>query len=1331
MFYTSRNFVIAFGIVVAVILLILLNTFYTFVLQQKEIRKVRMAREVLFKLEPAQIHAHDLEDRLTLFLTVEKSRDTNFFHEALISFNTDSSQIAELINSDSLKQNKTDYHNLLILFTQLKKIGKDIIQHKIVSPDPAKLESEKESFQKIVAGYKMVSEKLQANNRRILRESFGQNVSLSRKAFVFTGIISGILILILITGFFFRYKNIRYRSIYDFNLQKFRNALNNSADALYIIDRSRMKFIDVNDSSCSSTGYSREELLSAGPQHLSHQQTEALAREYDEIINSPMKKGMLYARFFRKDDSSFETEISVQAMKDGKKDILITVVRDITERKKAEEQLREFNEKLEKQVKEKTAEISRVFDRVTDAFVALDKNWCYTYLNEKAELMHGRKAKDLIGKNIWTEFPDVVHEPLYHALHESMQLQKPQRLQLYYSTMNKWFEDLIYPSADGVSVYYHDITERKKAEIKLSESEEKYRMVIEQASDGIFIADQDMYIVDANNAGCKMLGYTSDELRKMKFIDLILPSTLQNNPIRLNELNKGISVLNERRLLKKDGSEILIEISAKKLSDQRYQSIIRDITERKKTEQILRESEKQLSIAAQIAKLGYWEYDTIKDLFTFSDQFYSIFRTTAEKVGGYQMSWEQYAEKFIHPDDINIVKAETEKALSTGDPYSSRQLEHRMVYADGETGYITVNFYIVKDDHGRIIKKFGVNQDITERKKVEQEVLEYNKRFELITRTTNDAVWDWNFETNKLWANEMHQHLYGLTLADPIPTVDMWAERIHPDDKNVILKKQEDTLASDQNIFVTEYRFRTKNSGYRNIYDRSYILRDKSGKPVRMMGSMMDITELKQAEQTIRTVEETRRLIMNSALDAIICINDKGLIIVWTPQAEKIFGWKESEVLGKGLTETIIPLHYREKHLTGFNKYKQTKETSVMNRLIEITALDKKGREFPVELSITPIRQGDTEFFCAFMRDITERKKVENDLKESEERYRILVENAAEALVVFDMEKRKFVSVSESAAKLFKLSKEKLLNFGPIELSPEFQPDGTLSSVSGIEKLNDAVAGNKPAFEWTHCDADGNLIPCEVRLVRLPSENKILIRGSIIDITERKKAQLELEQSYESIRYLTDHLQNIREQERIHIAREIHDELGQQLTVLKMDISWLNKKIAPVDNAVKQKLKSLTEMLNGTVKTVRRISSELRPSLLDDLGLVAAMEWQLKEFEERFGIKAIFVADETEIELPDSIKTGFFRIFQESLTNIARHANAKHVSASLKSSDQEIILCIEDDGKGFDNKKIEGKRTLGILGMKERTLMMGGEYSINSIPGRGTTVLVVIPANNI
>jgi len=1457
MTYTFRNLITAFAIVVAVVLLILINTFYTFDLQEREIKKVRIAREVLLKLEPSQIHVHDFEDSLIFFFSVEKYQNTNFYKDALVNFNNDSLQLEELINSDSIDQNKMDYRNLVTLITQLKNVGKNIIQYKIITPDFVKLESEKNHLQKTATAYKVLAEKLQLNNRRVLRDSFGKSVSLARKTFVFTGIISGILILFLITAFLFRYKNIRYQSIYDFNLQKFRNALNNSADALYIIDRGRMRFIDVNDASCISTGYSREELLSTGPQHLRDQPAETLGREYDEIINSSSKKSMSYTKFFKKNGSSFEVEMSIQAMKDNKKDILITVARDITERKKAEQQLRKFSEELEQQVKEKTAEINKVFERVTDAFIALDKNWCYTYLNEKAELMHGRKAEDLIGKNIWVEYPDVVNEPLYMAVRKSMELQEEQRLQLYYSTTDRWFEDLIYPSPDGISIYYHDITERKKAELKLAESEEKYRTVIEQASDGIFIAGSDMYILDANNAGCEMLGFKVDELRKKRFIDFISPLTLVDNPIKVGELNSGNKVVNERILIRKDGSEFPVEISAQMISKGRYQSIIRDITERKKaekllkqsenkfrslvdtapdatvivnekgiiqivnkqtelllnydraeligasvsklipegwpdkhsiyqqsflndtltrtmkpgrelfvvkkdgthipveislspfnsdegmwvtasirditerkrTEQILKESEKQLSIAAQIARLGYWEYDVVNNIFTFNDQFYSIFKTKGEKVGGYKMSAERYAELFMYPEDHHLIAVELEKAIRADDPYSSRQVEHRIKYADGETGFVLVNFYIVKDDHGRTIKTFGVNQDITARKKAEEELREYNNRFELITRTTNDAVWDWNFETNALWANQMHQQLYGLTLSDPVPTIDMWIEKIHPDDREIILKKQEETLSSDKNIFITEYRFKVEGKGYKNVYDRCYILRNKNGKPIRMMGSMMDITELKKAEQGIRTSEETRRLIMDSALDAIICINNEGFITVWTPQAEKIFGWKEQEVLGKSLSQTIIPLHYREKHIDGLINYRNSRESKIMNRLIELTALNKEGKEFPVELSITPIIQDETEFFCAFIRDITERKEAEEALKESEERYRTLVENAVEALVVLDMEKQKFVSVSDSAAKLFKLSKEKLLNFGPLELSPEFQPDGKLSSESAMEKLNEAVAGNKPAFEWTHFDADGNLLPCEIRLVRLPSENKILIRGSIIDITERKKAQDELKQSYESIRYLTDHLQNIREQERIHIAREIHDELGQQLTVLKMDISWLNKKIADADSSVKQKLKNLTEMLNGTVKTVRRISSELRPSLLDDLGLIAAMEWQLKEFEDRSGIKTTFVADETEVELSDSVKTGFFRIFQESLTNIARHANAKNVSTSLKNSDQKIILCIEDDGKGFDKKKIEDKRTLGILGMKERTLMMGGEYSINSIPGKGTIVLVVVAAN--
>jgi signal transduction histidine kinase len=208
---------------------------------------------------------------------------------------------------------------------------------------------------------------------------------------------------------------------------------------------------------------------------------------------------------------------------------------------------------------------------------------------------------------------------------------------------------------------------------------------------------------------------------------------------------------------------------------------------------------------------------------------------------------------------------------------------------------------------------------------------------------------------------------------------------------------------------------------------------------------------------------------------------------------------------------------------------------------------------------------------------------------------------------------------------------------------------------------------------------------------------------------------------------LTEHLQNIREEERTHIAREIHDELGQQLTVLKMDASWLNKKIITTDESIKEKLKDLLELLDGTVRTVRKISSELRPSLLDDMGLVAAMEWHLKEWEKRASVKTKFLIPSNDLPLTDAVKTGLFRIFQESLTNVARHANAKKVEVSLQRQNGSLILSIKDDGKGFDREKAANKKTLGILGMEERSFMMGGSYQINSKPGKGTLVVVSVP----
>jgi len=213
----------------------------------------------------------------------------------------------------------------------------------------------------------------------------------------------------------------------------------------------------------------------------------------------------------------------------------------------------------------------------------------------------------------------------------------------------------------------------------------------------------------------------------------------------------------------------------------------------------------------------------------------------------------------------------------------------------------------------------------------------------------------------------------------------------------------------------------------------------------------------------------------------------------------------------------------------------------------------------------------------------------------------------------------------------------------------------------------------------------------------------------------------------EQLRQLSAHLQNIREEERIHIAREMHDELGQLLTGFKMDVSWLRKRLAANnDPALLEKLEGMVGLTDEAVRFVRKISAELRPSILDDLGLIPALEWHNREFEKRYNIKIEFQSHIQDLKIPPSIATGIFRMYQESLTNVARHSGAKKVSAILDVTDENIHLSIADDGKGFDTGTTE-RKTLGLLGMKERAIMIGGKLEIKSQPGKGTHILITIP----
>ena len=276
--------------------------------------------------------------------------------------------------------------------------------------------------------------------------------------------------------------------------------------------------------------------------------------------------------------------------------------------------------------------------------------------------------------------------------------------------------------------------------------------------------------------------------------------------------------------------------------------------------------------------------------------------------------------------------------------------------------------------------------------------------------------------------------------------------------------------------------------------------------------------------------------------------------------------------------------------------------------------------------------------------------------------------------------------------------------------------------ISKIDENNRKLANAANAIGSGNFNA-----PVEVRSKHDVLGNAIIVMKENLQQLndELNRKVVEAGQVNEQLRELSAHLQNIREEERIHIAREMHDELGQLLTGFKMDANWLQKRLADsADETMREKLSSMLVLIDSSVKFVRELAAELRPSILDDLGLIPALEWHSEEFKKRYGVEVKFESNTEDLSTTPLIATGLFRIYQESLTNVARHSGANNVHAKLEVLPTKICLTIEDDGKGFDTTS--KKKTLGLLGMKERAAMIGGVLSINSTVGRGTKVMIEV-----
>lgn len=494
---------------------------------------------------------------------------------------------------------------------------------------------------------------------------------------------------------------------------------------------------------------------------------------------------------------------------------------------------------------------------------------------------------------------------------------------------------------------------------------------------------------------------------------------------------------------------------------------------------------------------------------------------------------------------------------------------------------------------------------------------------------------------------------------------------------------------------------------------------DEQGQLKGFLKITRDRTEYKRNQEQI--IYQAR--FMEDTSDAVFSTDKDYAIRSWNRAAEKLYGYTAGEVIGSAIKDVTRPI------------VTEDMRSSIRNQLLiqgywkgEVLHQSRNGAELTllISASATHDQQGEVDGYVLVCRDISDRKREEQRLQRfSQELEEQVRRKTAELFVVFERVSDGFMAfdnageityLNKMAAELNKREPEEMIGENFWQLFP------TASTNEFGENFHRAVHTQQNA----HFEMFSPSLQLWIECYMYPSADGLSL--FFRDITEKRKAEEAISRSSEELRQLASHLQNIREEERATMAREIHDELGQQLTGLKMDLAWINRKWnKPADDPLTLKITGALSLLDNTIKIVRRIATDLRPSILDDLGLIAAIEWQSQEFQQRSGIAVAFQSSVSEFHFEPASAIGLFRICQESLTNVARHSEAKNVWIELNCTGEDLILSIRDDGNGMGVRVAGEKKTLGLLGMKERAIMMGGRLAINSRPGKGLTLEVAIP----
>ena len=791
----------------------------------------------------------------------------------------------------------------------------------------------------------------------------------------------------------------------------FHEFFNHTQDIVIIISFENHQpgnFIEINKSGMEKLGYTRDEFLKLGIFDLivPDKRPDLPADTYE------IKGGKSYfeTEFITKNGERIPVEISNSLFKIDNKDVILSISRDITERKLAEEALKESHNKY-RLISENTSDVIWIHDIQSNSLTYISPS-IYNLVgytseeisNKSLETLMTPKAFQFIVKNVLNRISAL------ESGDESAQVQT-----LFIDHMKK--DGTIVPtevvttllSENGkvtrIMGVSRDISERKKVEDALRESEEFNRSIVTASPDCIKVLDLHGNLLMMSQGGQKIM--------EVDDVNVILNTSLidfyaeqfqpdARNAIKTAREGKKAQFTAYCPTLKgtpKWWDVIVTPILDANGKPEKLSAVSRDITQRKLDEEKLRWSEDRLMMGMDMANMVYWEYETEKDLFTFDDQFYALYGTSAEEEGGYKISGQEYTERFVDPSGYEIMEKEFAKTFEADDPDFISTPQHWMIRADGERRFLQVHFRVMFDEKGNKIGTRGVNQDITELK-IAEDKLKLNQDLLIMSMDMANLVkWEYDIKTDMFTFDDHFYALYGTNAQEQggyqMSSAEYVNRFVPSEEKEFVEKESAKVLENDDpdTISTIQHGIVRSDGKRRFISLRLKPIYDENNKKIGNRGVTQDITEIKKAEEDLQSTKAELERIIESSPAAIIVLDFDGRVHRWSPAAERIFGWTEKEVIGK--PSPTVPQDFIEKLQIELDRLRNGKET-LLNPLFtpfEVEGFKKDGTKIYLSLSVAPIPglSGKPESVINVITDLSERKEFEEKLQESIEEKEMLL----------------------------------------------------------------------------------------------------------------------------------------------------------------------------------------------------------------------------------------------------------------------------------------------------------------------------------------------------